>query len=203
MTTKIMELISNLNLNENETAKHLDNVKLLTTSLLEEIERVQGSFIEASYKEAVIQASILHDIGKASIPKPILYKEGILNDHERMIVETHPLTGIYILKKLLNRDDFISEHSERDNQIIGNVILYHHEKWDGSGYPNGIKGKEIPLESRIISIVDVFDALTSERCYKKAWTEEEALEYLEDGKGTNFDPHLVNTFIKMKKRGLQ
>lgn len=200
MTNKILELIADLNLNANETQKHLENVQVLTTSLLEEIERKKGIPMESSYKNAVIQASMLHDIGKASIPKPILYKEGLLSDSERMIVETHPLTGIYILKKILSRDDFINEHSEKDNEIIGNVILYHHEKWDGSGYPNGIKGKDIPLESRIITIVDIFDALTSERCYKKAWTVSDALAYLKEGKGTFFDPFLVECFIQMKEQ---
>lgn len=197
MVSKVLEALECFNLSETETKRHLLNIKELTEELLKGINENTQYKLTDSYKKSILNASMLHDIGKASIPKQILYKKGVLDENERMIVETHPITGIYLLKKVLEKVEL--SYSEEESEIITNIILYHHERWDGSGYPNGIKGEEIPLESRIVSIVDVFDALTSDRCYKKAWSVKEALKYLEEEKGKMFDPVIVDYFIKQKR----
>lgn len=190
MTQKIREIVDYFHLDVTETSTHLHNVQQLTKRFLT---RIPG--VTKTYADAVVNASLLHDIGKASIPAPILYKKGSLDENERLIVETHPITGNYLFAKVLGKIDFCQTPEERT--IVEHVILYHHERWDGTGYPHGLKEEDIPLESRIITIVDVFDALTSERSYKPAWTTEEALQYLEQEKGKIFDPTLVTTFIKM------
>lgn len=193
MTQKILEIVDYFHLDVTETNTHLHNVKQLTARFL-----AQFPHLADDYKDAVLNASILHDIGKASIPTPILYKQGRLDETERMIVETHPITGSYLFTKVLTKID--SKQTPAEKEIVKNVILYHHERWDGAGYPHGLKGEEIPLESRMITIIDVYDALTSERSYKKAWTSEKALAYIAKESGTMFDPTLVAQFIEMVQR---
>ena len=132
-------------------------------------------------------ASILHDIGKIGIPDNILKKPGILTEQEFEIMKTHVQIGHKLLSS--NKDEFFPDASE--------IALFHHEKWDGSGYPQGLKGKDIPLPARILSIIDVFDALTHNRIYKEAWSIERALEYIQSQKEISFDPELVNSFVEI------
>ena len=200
MNSDSLRVLKYLNLNAQETNTHLSNVVTLTTELLSYVEKKANYGIDYKYKASIINASLLHDIGKAAIPEKILYKRGALNENERMIIETHPLTGVYLLKKIVANGRLMKEKSFEENNILANVIMYHHERWDGKGYPNGIKGEEIPIESRVITIVDIYDALTSERCYKKAWTKEQALVYLKEEKGKIFDPELVSNFIEMMQK---
>ncbi|MEK4531567.1 HD domain-containing phosphohydrolase [Solibacillus sp. FSL K6-1554] len=140
-------------------------------------------------------ASILHDIGKAGMPEGILYKPGALSIYERKIIEMHPLTGADILNKMSKEInyDFI-----KSMEVAENIILYHHEKWDGTGYPFQLKGEQIPLEARVVSIVDVlFDALTTCRPYKDSWPEGKALAFIDENKGKHFDPLIAETFISL------
>lgn len=190
MTQKILDIVDYFHLDATETTAHLHNVRQLTARFL-----AQMPHLADNYKEAVCNASMLHDIGKVSIPAPILYKQGRLDEIERLIVETHPITGSYLFTKALTKIDYIQTPAE--SEVMKNVILHHHERWDGTGYPHGLKGEEIPFESRLISIVDVYDALTSERSYKRAWTTEEARAYLAKESGYMFDPTLVALFIDM------
>lgn len=141
----------------------------------------------------IAHASILHDIGKAEIPEGILYKPGPLSPYERTIIEMHPLMGADILNKISREinNEFISSL-----EVAENIILYHHEKWDGTGYPHHLKGEEIPLEARITAIVDVFDALTSRRAYKDSWSVGRALSFLNEQKGKHFDPDMVESFFE-------
>lgn len=137
----------------------------------------------------ILHASPMHDIGKIGIPDNILLKPDKLNESEWDTMKKHPFLG----GKMLEGD-----HSSLIT-MARTIALTHHERWDGLGYPLGLKGKEIPLEGRICAIADVFDALTSERPYKKAWSVEEALEEIIKGSGTQFDPELTNQMKKIGK----
>lgn len=128
-------------------------------------------------------AGLIHDIGKIGIDEKILNKPGSLTIEERRDVERHPEIGWRLLSST-------NEFSE-----LAQFVLSHHEKWDGTGYPNGLMGEEINLESRIISVADTYDALTSERSYRKGFTDEEAIQELKRCSGTQFDPHIVDIFI--------
>ena len=128
----------------------------------------------------------MHDIGKIAIPDAVLLKPGKLDADEWQEMQRHVEYGA----------DIIGDHDSPLLNMAKEIALYHHEKWDGSGYPHGIKGEEIPLTARIVTIADVFDALTSERPYKQAWPIEKATQLLEDEAGIHFDPKLVPEFIK-------
>lgn len=133
----------------------------------------------------LITGAFLHDVGKIGIRDPILLKPGKLTPQEFEIMETHVSLGVDILSK----SSWLS--GARD------VVEFHHEKFDGSGYPQGIKGKAIPLNARIFAIADVFDALTSKRPYKDSWALDDAISMLKQDSGSHFDPQLVNTFVSL------
>jgi putative two-component system response regulator len=128
----------------------------------------------------------MHDIGKIGTPDAVLQKPGSLTPEEWEIIRKHPAQGA----------DIIGNHHSLLLQTARVVSLTHHERFDGTGYPNGIKGYDIPLAGRIVAIADVFDALTSRRPYKEAWSIEQAVEYLQDQKGKHFDGELVDTFLQ-------
>ena len=132
----------------------------------------------------LLHAAPMHDVGKIGIPDRILQKPGPLDAEEWKIMQSHVTIGAEI----------IGEHAGGMLALARSIALTHHEKYDGSGYPNALKGEEIPLVGRITAIADVFDALTSERPYKKAWSEDEALAFLHEQKGRHFDPQLVELF---------
>jgi putative two-component system response regulator len=134
--------------------------------------------------DLILNASPMHDIGKIGIPDAIMLKPGTLEPHEWEIMKTHATIG----GKLLEGDDSTLMHMARE------IALTHHEKWDGSGYPNGLAGEAIPPAGRIAALADVFDALTSARPYKKAWTVEAAVGYIKENSGRHFDPALVAVF---------
>lgn len=135
--------------------------------------------------EMLLNASPMHDIGKIGIPDRVLMKPGKLDPDEWKIMQTHVNIGVEILN---------GSNSELMN-MAAEVAQNHHEKWDGSGYPVGLKGKDIPLTGRIVAVADVFDALTTERPYKKAWPIEEAVNYLKEQSGKHFEPVLVEHFV--------
>lgn len=134
--------------------------------------------------EMILQASPMHDVGKIGIPDNILLKPGKLNHDEWQIMKSHAIIGA----------DILSESGSDMLNMAETIARTHHEKYDGSGYPKGLKGEEIPIEGRIIAISDVFDALTSSRPYKKAWTVEEATSFINSESGRHFDPKLVSLF---------
>ncbi len=135
--------------------------------------------------EMLKQASPMHDIGKVAIPDAILNKPGRFNEHERLIMNTHAHLGYDMLK-----------HSNRDLLKAAAIVAYeHHEKWDGSGYPRGLSGEDIHIYGRITALADVFDALGSDRCYKKAWDDEKIFQLFKEEKGKHFDPALITIFF--------
>lgn len=135
--------------------------------------------------EEIMNAAPMHDIGKIGIPDAVLLKAGPLDETERSIMQEHVRMGAEIL----------GEHDSPLLRMARSIALAHHEKYDGSGYPAGLAGEAIPIEARIVAIADVFDALTSVRPYKKAWTVDDAIALLQKEKGRHFDPVLVDLFI--------
>ena len=139
--------------------------------------------------ELLLTTAPLHDIGKIAIPDTILLKPAALDEQEFEIIKTHTTLGA---KMLSGSDSVFLKMAE-------SIAISHHEKWDGSGYPFGIKGEEIPLAGRICAVADVFDALSSARPYKKAWTFEETMTEIRYLKTTHFDPRLVEAFQDIKQ----
>ncbi|WP_295412728.1 HD domain-containing phosphohydrolase [uncultured Thiodictyon sp.] len=135
--------------------------------------------------DTLLLAAPMHDIGKIGIPDGILLKQGKLTPQEWEIMKTHPRIGA----------DIIGEDPSEIMRLAALIALTHHEKWDGSGYPQGLSGEAIPLQTRMVSIADVFDALTSRRPYKEAWPFQEAQDHIQAGIGSHFDPDLVPLFM--------
>ena len=166
---------------DNETANHVVRMSHLSARLGKE-----AGMSEAE-AEVLLQASPFHDIGKIGIPDNILLKPDKLDKEEWKVMKSHTEMGAEILSG-----------SEWGLLVMAEKIaLTHHEKWDGSGYPKGLKGDEIPLEGRVVALCDVFDALTSYRPYKNAWSEESAMVFIEENSGAHFDPNLVKLFKKI------
>ena len=178
-----LEIVQRLGL----AAEYKDNETGLHVIRMSHFSRILGLAAGMSEAEAddLLHAAPMHDVGKIGIHDRILQKPGPLDPDEWKIMQSHAAIGAEI----------IGEHPNGMLALARNIALTHHEKWDGSGYPKGLKGEEIPLEGRITAIADVFDALTSVRPYKKAWTEEEALDFLVQQKDRHFDPALVDLFI--------
>ena len=133
----------------------------------------------------ILRAAPMHDVGKIAIPDHILLKPGRLDDEELVIMRTHAEKGYEILKD--------SKSSLLDTAAL--IAMTHHEKWDGTGYPRGLSGEDIPMFGRIVAVADVFDALTTERPYKKAWEVERATQFLKDGMDNHFDSRVVQAFL--------
>jgi response regulator RpfG family c-di-GMP phosphodiesterase len=141
--------------------------------------------LDADRRDLLVNGAPLHDIGKIAIPDAVLLKKGRLTPEEFEVIKRHAALGHALLKDA--KSGYLSEGAT--------IALTHHEKWDGSGYPNGLAGEDIPLSGRIVSLIDVFDALTSERPYKEAWPAERAFEAIAEQRGKHFDPRLVDLFV--------
>lgn len=142
----------------------------------------------------------MHDIGKVGVPDQVLLKPGRLNPDEWGAMKQHPAIGGEVLRRV---DEQVKQHGKSIFRVAIDIAEYHHEKFDGSGYPGGLSGKDIPLAARIVTAADVFDALTSRRPYKQPWTVEEAVAELEKDAGTHFDPDVIAAFRDAMPRILQ
>jgi two-component system response regulator RpfG len=141
--------------------------------------------LSAQECEDIEVAAPMHDLGKIGIPDSVLLKHGPLTPFEWMIMKKHPVIG----------HDILADSPSHYLRLGALIALYHHERYDGKGYPHGLVGKAIPLAARIVAVADVFDALTTERPYKQPWTFEAALDYLREQKGTHFDPDCAQIFL--------
>lgn len=164
---------------DNETGQHVLRMSHYARHL------ALAAGVAADQAQLLLHAAPMHDIGKVAIPDRILQKPGKLDADEWTIMQTHAALGAAILG---------DSHSPM-LQMARTVALTHHEKWDGSGYPHGLAGEAIPLVGRVVAIADVFDALTSERPYKRAWSIDEALALLHEQAGKHFDPQLIPLFV--------
>jgi GAF domain-containing protein len=168
-----------LELRDLETEGHTRRVSVLTMRFVEHMQ------IPAEQWDAIRQGALLHDIGKLGVPDAILLKPGSLTEQERKVMQQHAVYGYNVLAPIINLRQTLD------------ITLYHHERWDGSGYPYGLKGEQIPLVARLFAVVDVFDALTSDRPYRSAWTHMQAVEYLKEQAGRQFDAQAVDLFLEI------
>ncbi len=169
---------------DGETGAHIRRIGLYCEVLAESIGW------ERSQIDEIRIAATMHDIGKIGIPDSVLRKPGKLTADEYKVMQTHPVIGGRIL----------SGSATRLLQMAKDIALGHHEKWDGSGYPNALKGEEIPLSARMVAIADVFDALIQDRVYKKAMSKDETVKIMQVGRGSHFDPDLFDVFISLLDR---
>ncbi len=179
---EIIQRLSNVSeLKDFETSMHISRMSYYTYLLAQE------SGQDKAFTENILYASAMHDIGKLAIPDHILLKPSKLDDKEWNIMKSHTEAG----KKILEGSE------SKLIQLSESIAFTHHEKYDGSGYPRGLKGTNIPIEGRITAISDVFDALVSERPYKKSWSNEETFAFIQEQSGIHFDPELVKHFIRL------
>jgi len=169
-----------------ETGGHLNRMAHCSRLIARALAPSQGFSDE--FVESVLRYAPMHDIGKIAVPDSILLKHGTLTPAEFDVMKSHVLKGVEIIDGILSELDL---GAIRHLEILRNVVLCHHEYMDGSGYPGGRRGAEIPMEARIVTVADVFDALTSHRTYKEAWPVQDALSYLRQGAGTRFDADCV------------
>jgi len=167
-------------LRDKETEGHSQRVTKMTLKLAHAFDINEADLVRVRW------GALLHDIGKMGVPDYILLKPGPLTDEEWVLMKKHPtfayemLSSIHYLKAALD------------------IPYCHHEKWDGTGYPRGLKGKQIPLAARIFAVVDVWDAMKSDRPYRPGWTDEKVREHIRTLAGTHFDPQVVEVFLKME-----
>jgi putative two-component system response regulator len=181
---------------DHDTGEHIERTtgyaRIIVNGLMEN--PAEGYLLTDTKASDIIEATKLHDIGKLAMPDSVLLKPGRLTEDEFQVIKTHPLHGAKMLKAALvelNNDSLIKEAFD--------ITYCHHEKWDGTGYPRGLKGTEIPIGARISAIADVFDALTSARPYKKAFTTRQSFEILYKDSGTHFDPYLIE-IVRLHER---
>jgi putative two-component system response regulator len=166
---------------DNATGNHVARVSHICRTL------ALAAGLTDDFADLIFQASPMHDIGKIGVPDYILLKPGRLEPQEMTIMRRHAQIG----------GTMLGGHPAPILQLAHSIALHHHEKWDGSGYPDAMTGAAIPVEVRIVAICDVFDALTSSRPYKKAWPVDAAVDYLREQSGQHFDPHLVEVFVSI------
>lgn len=182
---------------DNDTGRHLERIREYVKVLAEELAKIPAyaDYITSEYIEDLYHSSILHDIGKVGIQDSILLKPGKLTPEEYEIMKTHAVLGGDALAA-------VDAHIQGQSFLtIGKEIAYyHHEKWDGSGYPKGLKTTQIPQSARMVSLADVYDAITSKRCYKVAYSHQVAKEIIEGERGVAFDPEVVDAFLANEQR---
>lgn len=183
-------IVENRDLN---TGGHIKRTSDCIKIFVPEIKKSGLYSYEDEFYNNVITAAPLHDFGKIAIPDSILNKHGKFTDDEYNIMKLHPIKGAKIVGEILQ-----SSEDEYFRRIAVNIAYYHHEKYDGSGYPSKLKGEEIPFEARIMALADVFDALVSKRCYKEKYSYEKAFNIISESLGTHFDPTLGKIFLNCR-----
>jgi len=178
---------------DDDTGTHIERTSAYCRLIAEKLHKagVRPEFIGPGYAENLAMASPLHDVGKIGIPDAILLKPGRLTDEEFAIMKTHVIIGFETLTSV--------EKSYRGNAFLEfgmEIAKNHHEKWDGSGYTCGLSGEEIPLSARIMALSDVYDALRSKRVYKESFSHPKAVDIIAQGRGSHFDPDLVDVFLQ-------
>ena len=178
-----------------ESGRHVIHINLITQLLLEQLVKKTGKY-QLSWEERLLiaTASALHDIGKVGIDEKILNKPGKLTKEEFEIMKTHTLIGAQML------DNLDMYRNEKLLKLAYEICRWHHERYDGKGYPDGLVGEEIPISAQVVSLADVYDALVSERVYKKAFSHEKALEMIQNGECGTFNPLLLQCMTEAQDK---
>lgn len=182
---------------DDNTGGHIKRTSKYVELIAEEL-RKQGQYTEVltkDYVDNLVKAAPMHDIGKISVPDSILQKPGKLTNEEFILMKLHAENGGKIIQKSfqhLGNEEFL--------EMAYQVARFHHEKWNGKGYPEGLKRKDIPLCARIMAVADVFDAVSEKRCYREAMPLEKCFEIIENGSGQDFDPVIVEAFLDIKSK---
>ena len=179
---------------EDPTGTHMINVSVNSAFLAQSLQLSPEyeKYISNNFIDDIGLAAPLHDIGSLTISDRILLKRGKLTADEMTVMRTHAEIGARTLTEVYRHNEF-----SRYLGMAIDIAYYHHEKWDGSGYPKGLKGKGIPMSARIFSLVDVYDTLTRDKCYRDAYTHDEAIEIIKEESGKSFDPGIVDIFMKI------
>ncbi|HJT32823.1 MAG TPA: HD domain-containing phosphohydrolase [Pirellulales bacterium] len=180
---------------DNETGEHVERISLYCQRLAAAMRRrpEYRDVVTPAFVRLIEASSVLHDIGKVGIADAILHKPAALTSLERTEVQKHPVIGgecLAEIERRLGASNFL--------QMAREIALFHHERWDGKGYPAGLKGEDIPLAARIVAIADNYDALVSRRPYKEPYTHETSIDLIRNGSGTQFDPKLVEVFLEIE-----
>ncbi len=186
----VMGMATMVESRDNSTGGHIKRTSEGVRMLVDEINKDDSLILSEDFCKNIIKAAPMHDLGKIAVDDAILRKPGRFTDEEFEIMKTHAAEGAHIVHEILKGTDDIEFH-----HIAENVAHYHHERWDGSGYPKGLKGEEIPLEARIMAIADVYDALVSKRVYKEKMSFEEANAIIMEGMGKHFDKSLEKYYV--------
>ena len=192
----MIRILSNvLGSRNSESCEHILHIKTATELMLRKLITISDAYHLTEADIALITtASSLHDIGKVGIPEEILNKPGRLTDEEFKIMKTHSEIGASLIRDMRFPKDKPLVHTAWE------ICRWHHERWDGKGYPDGLKGEEIPISAQVVSIADVYDALTSERCYKKAFDHDTAIKMILDGQCGQFNPILLKCLKELSPR---
>jgi response regulator RpfG family c-di-GMP phosphodiesterase len=182
---------------DTDTGHHLERIAHYCTTLATALRRLPAyrDQINAHFMRTIGLSSVLHDIGKVGIGDAILLKRDSLTPDERVKMQEHTVIGAACIRQIqrqIRTSNFL--------QMAHDIALCHHERWDGTGYPRGLAGNAIPLAARILSIVDVYDALSVDRCYRAALPHAQCVAYIRQGAGTQFDPELVKVFLTMERQ---
>ena len=191
----IMSMAAMVESRDNSTGGHIKRTSVCVRILIDEILKLGTPVLTEEFCRNIIKAAPMHDLGKIAVDDAILRKPGRFEPEEYEKMKAHAAEGARIVHEILKDTDDKAFH-----HLAENVAHYHHERWDGSGYPDGLKGEEIPLEARIMAIADVYDALVSKRVYKESMSFEEADRIISEGMGTHFDPQLRECYEKARPR---
>ncbi|MBQ9608850.1 MAG: HD domain-containing protein [Lachnospiraceae bacterium] len=192
MVLGLADMVENRDAN---TGGHIKRTSRVVSILIDEMKKDRMEGLDDEFCKCVIKAAPMHDLGKIAVDDAVLRKPGRFTPEEFEKMKTHAAKGAEIVHKVL-----ADVEEPRFQQIAENVAHYHHERWDGSGYPEGKKGEDIPFEARIMAIADVYDALVSKRCYKESMSFEQAFNIIEEGMGTQFDERLNKYFVAARKK---
>jgi putative two-component system response regulator len=192
-SSTILGMAAMIESRDNSTGGHINRTTACCALFIEHLRTINDYNQSENYWDAVVNSAPLHDLGKIGVSDAILKKASGLKPWEYDEMKTHAAKGAEIVSKVL-----VDVDDKEFVRVATNVAHYHHEKYDGSGYPDHLRGEQIPFEARIMALVDVFDALVSQRYYKEPMSYDDAFKIIHDERGSHFDPHLSKIFISLK-----